>query len=1373
MGRGSYAAYPPPYKARTEEHSGFNATKMLTRKIYADEQPGRPLPTNDWWTDLLNNQFSGAMWSLPAMVKTSEEGVTVAYPTHWNDNGTEVKPDSWLRVGGVRYVAREARAADWHDWDVVMDLPAVEGSGNIRVTMAHGMPFTWFEFRDVKPLLSFSAAPDTLKTASSDLLLKIGNDLYGLYCGDNWISVALLPDESDFDMFRPYAASVVRSTEVAWRYDEVSSLLSTSWTVKAENLRTPGAAAPVMQGFLPHVYKHAATSDISYSSTSYLTPRGILKMATSANNTFAYSYRFAGMLPYYAAGSDYDPAIMHSLIEAYANGGGFGDDTYWGGKGLTQMALNMTFAKETGETELYERSKSKLRDVMVDWLTYTPGENTKFFAYYPRWGGMLGFDVSYDSDAFNDHHFHYGYYLYAAALLCLEDADFAEGYGEILTMIAKDYANWDRGDTRFPFLRTLDPWVGHSYAGGLGDHGNDNGNGQESSSEAMQGWGGVYLLGIALGNKEMRDCGIFGWLTESRGVVEYWFDRDHIHAGKDHNYDYTLYKSPYNTNITSKGIGWWTWFSGDPLWMHSIQWMPVSPCLNYLSEDLDFVKWDYETMMDGTAYKWFDKVGDNAPLGDQSVGNVVLSYMERYAPKEAARIFDEAWQRGLGIAKGIDTGHISYFVIQSHLTHGDIDFSVSADCPTANAYRRPDGSMSYMVFNPKSADRTVTFRRDGEALISVKAPGRKLTVFTSAPVPSELRLISEKGVILPAGTESKLIAKVLDQYGAETGDDVTFSVSGPATVSDSMLKISAGAAKNAKVTVTAKCGALSTSETVTVNDIPRIVSARIEGLPDFVEIGTTCRFELITTDQYGTESRFVPEWRINDEVIHGSEYTFTRRGKWTVSCEYCMAELSVIPILSNVAVGAKATSSSEENAGTLTANGVDGNSSTRWGSNHTDTEWYSIDLGKEYKISSVTINWEAAYAADYDVAVSDDGSRWTTIVEQRGLSHAGKVRHPVAASGRHVRLNCLRRATQYGYSFYEFEIGGMAGDTPNDATIGIDIEAPALMKEGESVRLGAKSVSLDGKSEAVSVVWSSEPAGEFKDDMFTPLTYGLHTITATAGTLKASQTVLVEEATKLAGLTASPSHLALVTGESAYIDVEATDQFGGVFPIDAGSLDVEITPYGAIFNQVSGEFHADVAGSYVINFGNMAEVTADVRDINGANLALGRRASATSAENGGLTADKAVDGDLSTRWGSQFFDDQAITVDLGNVYLINNIKIYWNSPAYATDYSVMTSCDGELFTSAVVRSGHAGGLDDVILSPVQARYVRVIGHKRSTQYGTSIDELEVYGSKPVSGIFEVSGDKFTEADELYDLSGRRISKPLKGIYVRNGRKIIN
>ena len=123
---------------------------------------------------------------------------------------------------------------------------------------------------------------------------------------------------------------------------------------------------------------------------------------------------------------------MKQMIADYAAKGSFGADTYWGGKGLIQMALNMAFAKELGEDELFEQCHSRLREVMENWLTYTPGEQSYFFARYDRWGALVGYDTSYDSDTFNDHHFHYGYFTYAGALLALVDSDFRAKYGDML-----------------------------------------------------------------------------------------------------------------------------------------------------------------------------------------------------------------------------------------------------------------------------------------------------------------------------------------------------------------------------------------------------------------------------------------------------------------------------------------------------------------------------------------------------------------------------------------------------------------------------------------------------------------------------------------------------------------------------------------------------------------------------------------------------------------------------------------------------------------------------------------------------------------------------------------------------------------------------
>lgn len=1437
VGAGSYASCPPGYKSKTDAHDGFNAHAVEGRALYADEAEGMPLPTNDWWTDLMVNRYSGALWSLPQMLYTGADGVTVNYPTYWYEgNGTEVKSRTSLRVTGRDFTAAEARATAWHDWDVVMTLPGTDESQQMVVTMAHGMPLTWFEIEGFQPEIVFSETPVLSGLGSAHVCATLGDDCYGIYLPDgaraemvegrlrisldsargSYLVVAVLPSADSVEEFAAYAYSVPRSTTLFWSYDEAASLLRTQWHVDAVNLRSSGSPAPVMQGFLPHAYKYWVSPGMTLDGPSYLSPRGLLRMARgSGDNTFEYSYRFSGMLPYYAAPAaddtrpnPYREEVMADLMARYAASGTFGADTYWGGKGLVQMALNMTFAKETGDEAAYETSRRKLREALVDWLTYTPGEQNRFFAYYPRWGAMVGYDVSYDSDAFNDHHFHYGYFVYAAALLCMEDRRFAEDYGELLTMIVKDYANYERSDARFPFLRTMDPWAGHSYAGGMGDHLNDNGNGQESSSEAMQSWGGVYLLGVALGDRAMRDAGIFGWLTESRATAEYWFDRDHIHPGRQHNYDYDLYKSPWCTNLTSKGIGWWTWFSGDPLWMHSIQWMPVSPILGYLSEDLEFARWDVETMFAGTEYKWFERSGSNDPLADQSVGNVVLCYLERSDPDRAAEIFDRAVEGNNGIYRNIDTGHISYFVIHSHRTYGEIDRDVTASIPTANCYVRPDGARTYMVYNPGAEVCEVTFGRDGSAVRTVKAAPGRLTAFTDEPVASRMTLESSEGTVLPAGTSCALVAEVLDQYEVPfAGQPVSFSVSpaSAATVEDGMLRVSAGVSKGTRYTVTARSGSLSASLDFEVNDRPHISEARILPEVTYVEQGMPVTFSLDAVDQYGRPLEGTPQWTVTDvntgEIRAGSLLDASRPGKYKVAAvldgRTVTHETVVTPALPNIALGKKAYESSHENEGCLPGNLTDGDHGTRWGSGHTDNEWIYVDLGEPCYVSRISIDWEAAFAADYTIQFSADARSWDDVVSVKGNSSAGIVEHPVSAcTPRYVRMRGDRRATQYGYSIHELEIYGFALSQPLDEPVGFDIIAPDWMDEGVAHDLGAVAYTLGGDRSDIDVDWTCSHAAEISGSRITPCEPGHVTITATsraavrgAGAMSSSRKVFVNESTKLATLTLTPSSASVLHGESVALSVGGLNQYGGSYPIDTDGVvwtvkDESGHPVETAEVLSGSVFNPSEPGTYTVTaaYGGCAQsATLSALPVSGANLALGRPASATSVRDNNY-ASYINDGKTDTRWESAWQQDpQSVTIDLESPFYINRMEIAWEG-AYARKYNVETSLDGDEWHSVYdhTRSPQDGLTDNFAIEEHPARYVRLNCLQRQLEaYGNSAYEWRVYGTRRYSditgvtdaacdgvgrrGVYTVCGVRLRDTDDTVGLPA--------GFYIVGGKKV--
>jgi beta-glucanase (GH16 family) len=130
--------------------------------------------------------------------------------------------------------------------------------------------------------------------------------------------------------------------------------------------------------------------------------------------------------------------------------------------------------------------------------------------------------------------------------------------------------------------------------------------------------------------------------------------------------------------------------------------------------------------------------------------------------------------------------------------------------------------------------------------------------------------------------------------------------------------------------------------------------------------------------------------------------------------------------------------------------------------------------------------------------------------------------------------------------------------------------------------------------------------------------------------------------------------------------------------------------------------------------------------ISAQNLALNKAVSSSSDESGVLTASNAVDGNLTTRWASAFSDPQWIRVDLGSATDISQVVLHWEG-AYAIQYQIQVSHNGQSWTTVHSESNGNGGTDTISFSTVSARYVRVYGTQRATQYGYSLFEFEVYG----------------------------------------------
>lgn len=124
------------------------------------------------------------------------------------------------------------------------------------------------------------------------------------------------------------------------------------------------------------------------------------------------------------------------------------------------------------------------------------------------------------------------------------------------------------------------------------------------------------------------------------------------------------------------------------------------------------------------------------------------------------------------------------------------------------------------------------------------------------------------------------------------------------------------------------------------------------------------------------------------------------------------------------------------------------------------------------------------------------------------------------------------------------------------------------------------------------------------------------------------------------------------------------------------------------------------------------------------NLAAGKAVTASSTQFG-YPAARSVDGDLGTRWASSRNDDQTLTVDLGSARAVGRVVLAWEA-AYARSYRIEVSADGTTWRTAWSTTASDGGTDVAAFPAGTARYVRMRGLTRATEYGFSLWEMSVY-----------------------------------------------
>ncbi|MBD5131875.1 MAG: DUF5011 domain-containing protein [Clostridiales bacterium] len=211
------------------------------------------------------------------------------------------------------------------------------------------------------------------------------------------------------------------------------------------------------------------------------------------------------------------------------------------------------------------------------------------------------------------------------------------------------------------------------------------------------------------------------------------------------------------------------------------------------------------------------------------------------------------------------------------------------------------------------------------------------------------------------------------------------------------------------------------------------------------------------------------------------------------------------------------------------------------------------------------------------------------------------------------------------------------------------------------------------------------------------------------------------------GSNGSASYLLTFGSEEAYYRIKITGASGVKLAIDGQNVELGSIAGGCASEPVSLSFKHTITVS-----GSNAEITSirfEKLTLNKQNV--GMTATASSTENAENIVSNAVDGSMDTRWESRHADgDEAwLQVELAEPTTIYQLRIYWEA-ASAKEYKVylsQTGADGDW--TEVFHGNYSQGARTDYVTPstiMNAKYIRIEGISRTTTYGYSIYELEVY-----------------------------------------------
>jgi endo-1,3(4)-beta-glucanase len=565
-----------------------------------------PYPTNAWWTNLALGEGRAVVNTLPYLVKLNHQGLYVCYP------GRTITSTFIISYFIQNFGLTCTEPLESHEI-TSFDLMSVNfqfGSGDskMKTTLIKGSPYMTLEYINTTPKVVTAHAILSVNGRSGPV--TDSRFVIGLNNGQTWViyasqNVTFNRGGSSLTATGKFTGklriALAQSNDVLSILDEHSKAIPVGCKVDYEvendvakiryKWQKEGSGDLLMLA-LPHHMDVLSNPNTTLLRT-YKTIKGYL--TGIIGSTWTLLEPLTPLSWHSPRAPDASKlAAIKSALATDKNVLPRAADSYFFSKEIASMARVALIAEAVNEVNISDYVIGRLTGSINQWMT---GRNWNPLKYDNTWKGvcttqgMLYQAADFGQGWYNDHHYHYGYFTYAAAVIARRNPAWFQTYKSAILGLVRDFANPSARDTYFPVTRHMDWFDSHSWASGIVDFG--DGKNQESTSEAVNAYYATYLFGLAINDTKMADLGRILLAMEIRGAQKYWQITNS--SG--------LYEEPFASGKVV-GMLWQlkvdegTWFGGINVpFTHTIQMFPFTPITEQLLRK-EWVKEAYPILRD-------------------------------------------------------------------------------------------------------------------------------------------------------------------------------------------------------------------------------------------------------------------------------------------------------------------------------------------------------------------------------------------------------------------------------------------------------------------------------------------------------------------------------------------------------------------------------------------------------------------------------------------------------------------------------------------------------------------------------------------------------------------------------------------------------